>query len=45
VVVVRRIKRGSKVLGERANTILWLAASAVFISLSVVVFAHLPIIY
>lgn len=45
VVVVRRIRCGSVVLREWINIILWLAASAVFISLSVVVFAHLPIIY
>ena len=45
VAVVRRIRCGSVVLRDWIDIILWLAASAVFISLSVVVFAHLPIIY
>ena len=43
VVVVQRFGCGSRVLREWTNIILWLAASAVFFFLSLVVF--LPVIH
>ena len=42
VVVVQRFRCGSRALGEWINIILWLAASVVFLILSVTVF--LPVI-